>query len=142
MERFDEIIPLVRLGSVSLLIGACFSLKAGVPKVDSLKRALIRTLSFGYKKGILNIPLDDVVQEVSKYYRRYRTRLLSVLERELALPKNDLLDYMAMSMIPYFNRLFTTNYDTLLEEAYEEDRINVVGCGEEFAKPEKDVNLY
>lgn len=45
-------------------------------------------------------------------------------------------------MITYFNRLFTTNYDTLLEEAYGEDSINVVSCGEECAKPEKDVNLY
>ncbi len=45
-------------------------------------------------------------------------------------------------MITYFNRLFTTNYDTLFEEAYGEDSINVVSCGEECAKPEKDVNLY
>ena len=51
MGRFDEIIPLVRQGSVSLFIGAGFSLKAGAPKVDSLKRALIRTLPSGYKIG-------------------------------------------------------------------------------------------
>lgn len=78
-ERFDERIPLARQGFVSLLIGTCFSLKVGVPKVNSLKRALIRRLRFGYKKSIMNMPLDDVAQEVIKYYRRYRTRLFSVL---------------------------------------------------------------
>lgn len=142
MGRFDEIIPLVRQGSVSLFIGAGFSLKAGAPKVDSLKRALMRTLPSGYKKGIMSMPLDDVAQEVVKYYRRDRTKLLSVLERKLAFPRKDLTDHKALSMIPHFKRLFTTNYDTLLEEAYGEDRINVVSCDEECANHEKDVNLY
>lgn len=87
MGRFDVIIPLVRQESVFLFIGAGFSLKAGAPKVDSLKRALIRTLPLGYKKGIMSMPLDDVAQEVVKYSRRDRTKLLSILERELAFPR-------------------------------------------------------
>lgn len=142
MGRFDEIIPLVRQGSVSLFIGAGFSLKAGAPKVDSLKRALIRTLPSGYKKGIMSMPLDDVAQEVVKYYRRDRTKLFSVLEKALAFSRKDMTDHVALSMIPHFKRLFTTNYDTLLEEVYGEERINVVSCDEECANPEKEVNLY
>lgn len=142
MGRFDEIIPLVRQGSVSLFIGAGFSLKAGAPKVVSLKRALVRTLPSGYKKGLTNMPLDDVAQEVVKFYRGNRSVLFSVLKRKLAFPRKDMSDHIALAMIPHFRRLFTTNYDTLLEEAYGEDRVNVVRCNEECANPEKEVNLY
>lgn len=141
MGKFDEVLSLVRHCSVSLFIGSGFSLKAGGPSSDSLKKAIAREFPKGYKRGLSSMPLDDVAQEFVRYCRNDRSALLKVLEKQFSFKKKDLSDHQALARIPHFSRIFTTNYDTLLEDTYGE-RMNVVRCSEDCVKDLKEVNLY
>lgn len=141
MGKFDEILSLVRRCSVSLFIGSGFSLKAGGPSSDLLKKAIAHEFPKGYKRGLSGMPLDDVAQEFVRYHRNDRSALLRVLEKQFSFRKKDLSDHQALARIPHFSRIFTTNYDTLLEDTYGE-RINVVRCSEDCVNDLKEVNLY
>ena len=141
MSKFDEIIPLVRRCSVSLFIGSGFSLKAGAPSSDMLKKAIARAIPGFDERIIAGRPLDDVAQDLIRHSHGDRSLLIKVLENQMAFRRVDMSDHQALVRIPHFGRIFTTNYDSLLEEAYE-NQLNVVRCNEDCAKDLGEVNLY
>lgn len=141
MSKFDEIIPLVRRCSVSLFIGSGFSLKAGAPSSDMLKKAIARAIPGFDERRIAGRPLDDIAQDLIRYYHGDRSILIKVLEDQMAFQRADMSDHQKLAQIPHFSRIFTTNYDSLLEEAFE-NQLNVVRCNEDCANDLGEVNLY
>lgn len=139
---FNEINLLVRKANVSLFIGSGFSLKAGGPSATHLVYSLARRFPKGYKKGLLYLPLDDVSKEYVKYCHGDRKQLLEFLDNKMAFKRKDLSDHKALSQIPHFRNIFTTNYDTLLEDSYPQDIVRVVRCNGDCSSTEKAVNIF
>lgn len=140
--KFDEINLLVRQARVSMFIGSGFSLKAGAPSAGKLVRSLARRFPKSYKKGLGSLPLDDIAQEYIRFCHGQRAELIDFLREQMSFKRRDLSDHKALALIPHFRHIYTTNYDTLLEDSYPAERVRVVRCNSDCALPEKDVNIY
>lgn len=124
MGKFDTIIKLIRKGDVSLFIGAGFSIKAGAPSVHTIIESLLEDLTEEQKEELSNKPQLD---EVSSLYELYfsRDQLTQKLKSIFTFTPNDLSDQQALIKIPQIKTIFTTNYETLIEDEYH-DRCNVI----------------
>ena len=140
--KFDIINLLVRQAKVSLFVGSGFSFKAGGPSAGSLVRSLATRFPKGYKKGLRSLPLDDIAKEYVRFHHEQKDELIAFLSEKMAFKRKDLSDHQALALIPHFRHIFTTNYDTLLEDSYPADSIRVVRCNSDCALPEKEVNIY
>lgn len=140
--KFEEINLLVRSAEVSLFIGSGFSLKAGAPSASNLVYSLARLFPKGYKKGLRYLPLDDIASEYVKYCQGNREALMEFLGKKMNFKRQDLSDHLALSSIPHFRNIFTTNYDTLLENSYPETEVKIVRCNADCSLSDKPVNIY
>lgn len=140
--KFDEINLLVRQAKVSMFIGAGFSLKAGGPSTSKLVRCLAARFPKGYMKGLRTLPLDDISQEYVRLFHGNRGELIAFMEEMMSFRRKDLSCHHALSQIPHIRHIFTTNYDTLLEDSYPPESVRIVRCNSDCALPEKDVNIY
>ena len=142
VDIFEKINKKVRAGQVTLFLGAGFSLKAGAPSVKHLVNCIGRLFPKGYRKGLRYLPLDDIASEYVKYCRGDRQPLVDYIKKKMKFKRKDLSDQTSLANIPHFKNIFTTNYDTLLEEAYSESDIKVVRCDADCSKPDRAVNIY
>ena len=142
VSKFDNINLLVRQAKVSLFIGSGFSLKAGGPSAGMLVRSLATRFPKGYKKGLRSLPLDDISKEYIRMRHGNRNDLVAFLKEKMSFKRKDLSDHQALALIPHFKHIFTTNYDTLLEDSFPANRVRVVRCNVDCALPEKEVNIY
>lgn len=140
--KFDEINLLVRQAKVTLFIGSGFSFKAGGPSASKLVNSLATRFPKGYKKGLRSLPLDDIAKEYVRLHRGNKDGLIAFLKEKMAFKRKDLSDHQALSLIPHFKHIFTTNYDTLLEDVYPAECVRVIRCNADCVLPEKDVNIY
>ena len=141
-DRFAEINLLVRSAEVSLFIGSGFSLKAGAPSATHLVNSLARLFPTGYKKGLRYLPLDDIASEYVKLCQGNREPLMTFLKKKMTFKRKDLSDHQVLSHIPHFRHIFTTNYDTLLEESYSEKETKIVRCNADCSLSDRSVNIY
>ena len=139
--KFEEINLLVRSSEVSLFIGSGFSLKAGAPSAPDLVKSLARHFPKGYKKGLRYLPLDDIASEYVKFHQGDREPLMEFLKKEMSFKRTDLSDHQALSRIPHFRNIFTTNYDTLLEDCYPPADTKIVRCNADCSLSDKPVNI-
>ena len=139
-DKFSEINLQVRKAEVSLFIGSGFSLKAGGPSAAHLVNSLARRFPKGYKKGLKYLPLDDITKEYVKYCHGDKKPLIDFLDKKMSFKRTDLSDHRTLAQIPHFKHIFTTNYDTLLEDSYSD--VRVVKCNADCTKTEKAVNVY
>lgn len=140
--KFEEISLLVRSAEVSLFIGSGFSLKAGAPSASYLVNSLARLFPKGYKKGLRYLPLDDIASEYVKLCQGNREPLMEFLRKKMDFKRTDLSDHLALSRVPHFQNIFTTNYDTLLEDCYPETEVKIVRCNADCSISDKPVNIY
>ena len=141
-DIFEKINKKVRLGQLSLFIGAGFSLKAGAPSAKYLVNCISRLFPKGYKKGLRYLPLDDIANEYVKFCKGDKQPLIDFLCEKMRFKRTDLSDHRALVKIPHFRNIFTTNYDTLLEESYPEEDVKVVRCDTDCSQTDKAVNIY
>ena len=141
-DKFSEVNLLIRKAEVSLFIGSGFSLKAGSPSASHLVNSLARLFPKGYAKGLRYLPLDDIASSYVKYCHGSRSELMAFLQKKMSFRRKDMSDHQALSRIPHFRTIFTTNYDSLLEESYTEDDIKVVRCNADCSKSGKPVSIY
>lgn len=118
---FERLIKIVRQEDVTLFIGAGFSLEAHAPSVSALKEAILNEMSAESRKAHENDGLD----KLSEYYVEEeccgsRNSLVHMLKGMFEFTPVSLDDHMALAHIPHFHHIFTTNYDTLLEDSYPE----------------------
>ena len=134
---FGEVIDLIRKEEVVLFVGAGFSLKAGAPSVKRVIECLINELTIEEKKILEgNNQLDFIANEFCQM--RTRDVLLNTLERVFKFTPLDMEDHKSLSRIPHFKHIITTNYDSLIEDSYDEGRVHVIRRDEDCAVNHKD----
>lgn len=125
---FEELISLVRREQVSLFIGAGFSKEAGAPSVWDLQKAILGEIHDTEKRESHK---DDKLADLSNFFVNKihlgsRNPLMRILKKAFDFEPTCMDDHNLLAKIPHFRRIFTTNYDTLLEDSYSRNDICVV----------------
>lgn len=125
---FERIIKLVREEKVSLFIGAGFSLEAQAPSVAMLRNAILS--QFDNEQQRLEHE-NDSLMDISEFFVEEvccgsRNSLIELLQKQFQFTPAKMDDHQALAKIPHFHNIFTTNYDTLLEDSYTNDICQVI----------------
>lgn len=125
---FEELISLVRREQVSLFIGAGFSKEAGAPSVWDLQKSILeRIYDTEKRKSHENDSLADLTNFfVNEIHLGSRNPLMRILRKAFDFEPTCMDDHNLLAKIPHFRRIFTTNYDTLLEDSYAKNDVCVV----------------
>lgn len=126
--KFERLIKLIREEKVSLFIGSGFSLKAGAPSSNELCKAIISQIDNDLQRQEHK---SDKLSEITNYFVEEicsgsRNSLIELLKKKFDFPITNLEDHQALAKIPHFHKIFTTNYDTLLEDSYEKHYCQVI----------------
>ena len=146
MEDFKRLIKLVREERVSLFIGSGFSIKAGAPSVHDLCEAILSEFDNDHDKQEHK---NDSLSDLSNYFVEEvcggsRNSLIDLLQKKFSFTPSNLEDHQLLAQIPHFHNIFTTNYDTLLEDIYDKDDVQVIRKDEDCAYIDhtKPVSIY
>ncbi len=122
MIKNDILSPLfkiVRVGDAILWIGAGLSYSSGYPSGKKLAEIIFNDLNTQQKKLVdKKLPLPFLAEEYVRITKN-REKLISLLHKQFGskskvIPKH----YIQLGSIFHFDSIITTNYDTLIEEAY------------------------
>lgn len=139
---FSPLIKLVRAEKVTLFLGAGFSLKAGAPSCQSICNAIITHCPKEYQDSLRNLSLDTLCDEYIQLCNGNRTELICILRELFNFEKTDLSDHNSLKNIPHFHRIFTTNYDDLLESTYGSDATVIRTNGDAIISESNNVHIY
>lgn len=148
MSDFKEIFDLIRREKVVLVIGAGFSLKAGMPSCSKICDAIRAALPDDIKSSVEDMQdfSGNDLQQLSNDFIDVwedagREKLLQSIKPLFDIaPIANLSDHVALSMIPHISKIHTTNYDTLLENVYK-DNCYVIKQDKDFRNLPKDKAL-
>lgn len=129
MSDYKEIFDLIRRERVVLVIGAGFSLKAGMPscsRVCDVIRASLPNDIKSSEEDMRDFSGNDLQQLSNDFIDVWgdagRGKLIQAIRPLFDIaPDANLSDHEALSKIPHLSKIHTTNYDTLLEHVYNED---------------------
>lgn len=126
--KFERLIKLVRKCKVSPFIGAGFSREAKAPSVDDLKTTILSEFD---DEKLRNEHKDDSLQDLTNFFvgnicNGSRNQLIELLKDKFNFTPACLNDHNLLAKIPHFKHIFTTNYDTLLEDSYAKAELNIV----------------
>ncbi len=127
MGKFDRIFKFIQKGKLTLFIGAGFSIKAGAPSVSELKKAFIGDFPTEEREALRDKGLDEITEKyVKDICGGSRNELNTILEQKFSFNRKDLSDHELLTKIPHVKRIFTTNYDSLIEDSYGAYRCQVI----------------
>lgn len=126
--KFERLIRLVRKCKVSPFIGAGFSIEAKAPSVDDLKTTILSEFD---NEELRNNHKNDSLQDLTNFFveevcNGSRNQLIELLREKINFVPECMNDHNMLAKIPHFKHIFTTNYDTLLEDSYPITERNVV----------------
>lgn len=126
--KFERLIKLVRKCKVSPFLGAGFSIEAKAPSVDDLKTTILSEFD---NEELRNEHKDDSLQDLTNFFveevcNGSRNQLIELLRERFNFVPACMNDHSMLATIPHFKHIFTTNYDTLLEDSYPITERNVV----------------
>lgn len=131
-KDLERLIKYIRKEDVALFIGSGFSLKAGAPKVWDIIEAILREGGQSFREG-----LDDSIRNslrlLSEAYVKEcgsRNDLMVLLRDLFNFDPTDCSNQQTLTKIPHIKQIFTTNYDTLIEDAYPRSERIVVTSNE------------
>lgn len=118
-SKYKQIIDYIRKGDVVLFIGAGFSIKAGAPSGRDLCDALYKALPSHIQEE-RSLKTEYTLQNISETYKTHygRGALISLLQKAFNFEPKDTSDQAQLACIPQFKHIITTNYDSLIEDAY------------------------
>ena len=119
---FERLIKLVRQTKVSLFIGAGFSIEANAPSVSKLKELVLAEFENDKQRKEHE---NDSLAELTEFFveeicSSSRNELITIMKKAFKFTPTCMDDHKMLAAIPHFNKIFTTNYDTLLEDSYPE----------------------
>lgn len=125
---FERVIKLVREEKVSLFIGAGFSIEAQAPSVAKLRDAILSQFDNDQQRKEHE---NDSLADISDFFVEEvccgsRNSLIELLQKQFQFTPAKMDDHEALAKIPHFHNIFTTNYDTLLEDSYPDDICQVI----------------
>lgn len=131
-KDLERLIKYIRKEDVALFIGSGFSIKAGAPSVWDIINAILEEGGQSFK--------DDLTESDRKQLRLVseafvnecggRNELMTLLKNLFGFEPKDCSDQQTLTKIPHIKQIFTTNYDTLIEDAYPKSKCNVVTANE------------
>ncbi|WP_297273611.1 SIR2 family protein [uncultured Bacteroides sp.] len=143
---FKRLIRLIRQEKVSLFIGAGFSIEANAPSVQKLKETILANIDDLEAKQQHS---DDNLSDLSEFYveeicNGSRNELISLLKDLFSFNPASMKDHETLAKIPHFHYIFTTNYDTLLEDSYPAEDINVIRKDQDctYIEEHKPINIF
>lgn len=142
MADFKDLIDSIRKEHVTLFLGSGFSRKAGAPMASAIIEALYEALPQDVKCECENQKLLDVIsQEYEEIYGR--EELIQTLEKIMSFIPTDTSDHTSLTKVPHIHHIITTNYDTLIEDAYGNDNCYVVRTSDDLASlPQNKTIIY
>lgn len=125
---FERVIKYIREEKVSLFIGAGFSYEAQAPSVRMLCDAILSQFDNDEQREEHK---NDSLADISNFYVEEicsgsRNDLIDLLQKQFIFTPVKLDDHQALAKIPHFHNVFTTNYDTLLEDSFENTDCQVI----------------
>lgn len=141
---FDKLIKLVRQEKVSLFIGSGFSIEAGIPSVPVLKKLILDEIENDkLRKEHENDNLDTLSEFfVNESCAGSRNELISIMKKAFEFEPKCMDDHRTLASIPHFRTIFTTNYDTLLEDSYNDNECNIVRNDVDCTYMDKRLSIY
>ena len=137
MTDFKELIDSIRKEQVTLFLGSGFSRKAGAPMADAISSALYEALPSETKKDFKELKALDIISE--EYEQIFgRDTLITKLEQIMKFMPTDISDHSAITKVPHFHHIITTNYDTLIEDTYGAENCYVVRSTEDCVNLQKN----
>ena len=126
--KFERLIKLVRKCKVTPFIGAGFSIEAQAPSVANLITAILAEFD---NEDLRNQHKEDSLQNLTNFFveeicNGSRNQLIELLKDKFNFKPACMNDHNMLAKIPHFKHVFTTNYDTLLEDSYSQTERNVV----------------
>ena len=120
-SKYKQIIGFIRKGDVILFVGAGFSIKAGAPSGSDLCNLLYNALPENIQNE-KSLKTEYTLQKLSETYLTHfgRVALADLLKSAFDFEPKDTSDQQLLAQIPHFKHIITTNYDSLLEDAYGE----------------------
>lgn len=125
---FERVIKLVRSEKVSLFIGAGFSIETGAPSVGELKQLILdqiddHSLKTEHENDDLDVMSEFFVEDICC---GSRNDLMTMMKEAFVFSSKSMNDHKMLAAIPHFHKIFTTNYDTTIEDSFPKDEIDVV----------------
>ena len=127
MNKYKAIINLIRREDVTLFVGSGCSIASGAPTARGLIEQVWQLLEAEYqddesKSSLMEVSESLVVQEGGN-----RTKLNQVLDDAFSNLKPSTF-HKLLVRIPHIHTIITTNYDSLIENAYSSDLSQVIVC--------------
>lgn len=109
----ERLFSRIRNEKVTLFIGSGFSYGAGAPSADEIVKAIKTNCP-----DIQKIGLKDVAEEYVQRNDDDRGKLIKLVQS--LFPANAECDnnQKTLTRLPHFKKIFTTNYDSYIEDAY------------------------
>ncbi len=119
----ESLFELIRKEEVVIWAGAGLSLYAGFPSGKKLGEILLDNLSISEKENInVNLPLPNLAEEFYRIKNHNRNSLIRILNQTFIDKKPISTEcHQNIALIPHFKTIITTNYDTLFENAYQQN---------------------
>lgn len=136
----NSLIEQIRKERVVLFLGSGFSLKAGAPSASAICESLKSKLTKDEQDSLNGNQLDYVSNEFEQM--RDRDTLIQTLKEAFTFAPKDLCNQVALTQIPHFQTIITTNYDTLLEDTYGDDCVVVRSAQDCTDLPNDKVRIY
>lgn len=130
-KELERLVKYISKEDVALFIGSGFSLKAGSPSVQKIIDAINEEAGEDLTKGMEKPSLRHVSEKFINEYGG-RNELILLLKKLFSFKPGDTSDQQMLVKIPHIHTIFTTNYETLLEDAYAKNERDVItsnsGC--------------
>ena len=140
MADFKELIDSIRKEQVTLFLGSGFSRKAGAPMANAIVESLKESMPNDIKDDFRDeTHLDLISEEYEQIYGR--ESLISKLEEIFNFMPTDTSDHTCLPKIPHIRHIITTNYDTLIEDAYGPENCYVVRTTADCVNLPKDKTI-
>ena len=137
----ERLIRRVRRNKVTLFIGSGFSIKAGAPSVSELISKLIEDGDLTYDTTPKDLSLRDVASDFVE--KEGRHELMRCLVKHFSFTPTDTTDHVLLASIPHFKTIFTTIYDSLIEDAFSKGQCVVLTASQACSNSDcAPVNVY
>ena len=141
-KDLERLIKYIRKEDVALFIGSGFSFKAGAPHVCDIIEGILKEGGEKFASENRNKSLREVSESFVEFCDG-RNDLISLLGKLFNFKIKDISDQEILRKIPHIKTIFTTNYDTLLENAYPQGERVVITSNEGCSyADEKKVNIF
>lgn len=141
-KDLERLIRYIRKEDVAVFIGSGFSFKAGAPHVCDIIEAILKEGGDSFASE----NKDKNLREVSESFVEYcdgRNDLVTLLGKLFDFEVKDTSDQELLRKIPHFKTIFTTNYDTLIENAYPQaERVVVTSNEGSSYTDDNKINIY